>query len=117
MVGYGILDTIPDNKVMVFNTNLTDTVKIEDDIICAFWGLFFFFKSRLPYQVEKKGGCVRGWCVRRGSLLQDRLPAKSQHVNFKDPKCKHEIFVRIDMKHSYFSNDFIICLQSNCFCC
>ena len=27
-------------------------------------------------------------------------------------KCKHEIFVRIDMKHSYFSNYFIICLQS-----
>ena len=36
---------------------------------------FSFFKSRLSYQV---GGCVRGWCVRRGSLLQDRLSAKSQ---------------------------------------
>ena len=30
----------------------------------------------------------------------------------KDLKFKHEIFVRIDMKHSYFSNYFIICLQS-----
>ena len=33
-------------------------------------------------------------------------------VKFKDPKVKHEIFVRIDMKHSYFSNYFIICLPS-----
>ena len=36
-------------------------------------------------------------------------------MKFQDvtvPKCKHEIFVRIDMKHSYFSNYFIICLQS-----
>ena len=33
--------------------------------------------------------------ITRGSLLQDRLPVK-----FKDPKFKHEIFVRIDMKHS-----------------
>ena len=31
-------------------------------------------------------------------MLQDRLPVK-----FKDPKFKHEIFMRIDMKHSYFS--------------
>ena len=41
-------------------------------------------------------------------MLQDRLPVK-----FKDPKFKHEIFVRIDMKHSYFSNYLIISLQSN----
>ena len=40
-------------------------------------------------------------------MLQDRLSVK-----FKDPKFKHEIFVRIDMKHSYFSNYFMICLQS-----
>ena len=45
-------------------------------------------------------------------MLQDRLPVKFQDVKFKDPKFKHEIFVRIDMKHSYFSNYFIICLQS-----
>ena len=25
---------------------------------------------------------------------------------------EQEVFVSIDMKHSYFSNDFIICLQS-----
>ena len=37
---------------------------------------------------------------------------KFQDVKFTVPKCKHEIFVRIDMKHSYFSNYFIICLQS-----
>ena len=40
-------------------------------------------------------------------------------VKFTVPKCKHEIFVRIDMKHSYFSNYVILCLQSvleiNCF--
>ena len=45
-------------------------------------------------------------------LLQDRLPVKFQDVIFKDPNFKHEIFVRIDMKHSYFSNYFIICLPS-----
>ena len=37
---------------------------------------------------------------------------KFQDVKYKDPKFKHEIFVRIDMKHSHFSNYFIICLQS-----
>ena len=37
---------------------------------------------------------------------------KFQDVKFTVSKCKHEIFVRIDMKHSYFSNYFIICLQS-----
>ena len=34
-----------------------------------------------------------------GVLLEDHLPVK-----FKDPKLKNENFVRIDMKHSYFSN-------------
>ena len=74
--------------------------------------LLLFFQERPPYQVGKKkkkgNGCARGWCVGRGSLLQDRLPVKFQDVKFKDPKFKHEIFVRIDMKHSYFSN----CLPS-----
>ena len=32
-------------------------------------------------------------------MLQDRLPVEFQDVKFKDPKFKHEIFVRIDMKH------------------
>ena len=63
---------------------------------------------------KKGGGCARGWCVRRESLLQDRLPAKFQDVKFAVPKCKHEIFMRIDMNHSFFSNYFIICLQSCC---
>ena len=44
-------------------------------------------------------------------MLQGRLPVKFQGVKFKDPKFKHEIFMRIDMKHSYLSNYFIICLQ------
>ena len=35
-----------------------------------------------------------------------------QDVKFKDPKFKHDIFARIDMKHSYFLNYFIIRLQS-----
>ena len=57
--------------------------------------------------------CQRLACtVRRGSLLQDRLPVKFQDVKFKDTKSKHEIFVRIDMKHSFFSNYFTMCLQS-----
>ena len=37
--------------------------------------------------------CARGWCVRRGSFLQDGLPVKLQDVKFKDPKFKHEILV------------------------
>ena len=45
-------------------------------------------------------------------MLQDRLPVKFQDVKFKDPKFKHEIFMRIDLKHSYFSNYFIIYLLS-----
>ena len=35
---------------------------------------------------------------------------KFQDVKFTVPKCKHEIFMRIDIKHSYFSNDLIICV-------
>ena len=54
----------------------------------------------LVINLKKKGnGCASGWYVGRGSLLQDGLPVK-----FKYPKFKHDIFVRIDMKHSYFSN-------------
>ena len=67
--------------------------------------LFFQETTAIPSR-KKGGGCARGWCVRRGSLLQDRLPVK-----FKDSKFKHEIIVRIDM-NSYFSKYFIICLQS-----
>ena len=33
-------------------------------------------------------------------------------MKFNDPKFKNQISVRIDIKHSYFSNYFIICLQS-----
>ena len=72
--------------------------------------VLLFFQEPTAISSRKKGGCARGWCVRRGSLLQDRLPVKFQDMKFKDPKFKHEIFVRIDMKHSYFSNYFIICL-------
>ena len=35
---------------------------------------------------------------------------KFQDVKFTVPKCKHEIFVRIHIKHPYFSNYFIICV-------
>ena len=40
------------------------------------------------------------------------LPVKFQDEKFQDPKFKHENFGRIDMKHSYCSNYFIICLPS-----
>ena len=33
-------------------------------------------------------------------------------VKFNDPKIKREIFVRIDMKHSYFSN-YLLCISSH----
>ena len=59
-----------------------------------------FFKharhTKLEKKEKKKGyECARGRCVRRESLLQNCLPVK-----FKDPKFKHEIFMRIDMKYS-----------------
>ena len=68
--------------------------------------------TTIPSRGKKGNACARGWCVRRGSLLKDCLPVKFQDVKFKDPKFKHEIFVRIDLKHSYFSNYYIICLPS-----
>ena len=56
-----------------------------------------FFQARPPYQVEKKKEMgVPEVGVRRGSL--DCLPVKFHDVKFKDPKIKHEIFMRIDMK-------------------
>ena len=49
-------------------------------------------------------------------MLQDSLPVKFQAVKFKDSNIKHEIFIRIDMKHSYFSNHFMTCFQSFFYC-
>ena len=55
---------------------------------------FFFFKSQQPYQVEKKerNGCARGWCVKRGSLLQDCL-----HVKFQDVKFNKQCFLLLKL--------------------
>ena len=71
--------------------------------------IFFvlFFKSRPPYQVDKK---KRRVCQKREFAA--RLSSCEFSMKFQDPNFKHEIFVRIDMKHSHFSNYFIICLQS-----
>ena len=39
--------------------------------------IFCNFQEPTAMPSRKKGGrCARGWCVRRGSLLQDRLPVK-----------------------------------------
>ena len=65
-------------------------------------GASFFFKSRPPYQVEKK---------KEVGVPEEGVSCKTSDVKFKDPKFKHEIFERIDMKHSYL-NYFIICLPS-----
>ena len=45
---------------------------------------FFFFQepTAIPSR-KKRGGCARSWCVRRGSLLQDRLPVKFKDFFFK----------------------------------
>ena len=52
--------------------------------------IFCNFQEQTAILSRKKGGrCARGWCVRRGSLLQDRLPVKFQDEKFKDPKFKH----------------------------
>ena len=61
-----------------------------------------FYRERPPYQVEKKKemGVPEVSVSEEGILLQGRLPVKFQDVKFKDPK--HEIFMRIDMKHSYY---------------
>ena len=52
--------------------------------------------------------CQRVVCQKR-EFAEDYLPVK-----FNDPKLKNEIFVRIDMKHSYFSNYLF---AMNFFCC
>ena len=47
--------------------------------------------TAIPSRKKKGNGCARGWC------------GKMVPVKFKDPKFKHEMFMRMDMKHSYFS--------------
>ena len=74
--------------------------------------IFIFIKSQPPYQVEKRRWVCQGLVCLKRELLQDHFPSKFQDVKFKNLKFKHEIFMRIDMKHSYFSNYFIICLPS-----
>ena len=77
--------------------------------ICYFIYLFIYQEpTNIPSRKKMRWVCATGWCVRRGSLLQD-LPVK-----FNDPKFRNEIFVRIDMKHSYFSN-YLFAI--NFFCC
>ena len=43
---------------------------------------------------------------------KSEFAVRSSSCEFNDPKFKNENFVGIDVKHSYFSNYFIICLQS-----
>ena len=70
--------------------------------------LFCFSRVRPPYQVGKKKkeriGCFRGWCVRRGGLLQDRLSVKFlmwsskiqvQAWNFHENR--HEAFILLKL--------------------
>ena len=52
--------------------------------------------------------CQRLVCQKR------EFAVRSSPVKFNDPKFKFEIFVRIDMKHSYFSNYLLVI---NFFCC
>ena len=80
------------------------------------YSIVFIYLSRADRHTKSRKKSARGWCVRRENLLQNRFPVKFQDVKIKDPNFKHEIFVRIDMKHSYFSNYFIICLQSTVCC-
>ena len=70
----------------------------------------FSSATAIPSRKKEMGVPVVG--VQKREFAADRLPVKFQDVKFKDPKFKHEIFMRIDMKHSYFSNYFIICLQT-----
>ena len=39
---------------------------------------------------------------------------KFQDVKLKDPNVKHDIFMRIDMKYSYFSTIFFSVVELNC---
>ena len=73
-------------------------------------GLFFppFYTRADRHTKYKKSWCARGWCVRRGSLLQDRLPVKFQGEIYSSEvpasnfhKNRHEAFIL-----------YIICLQS-----
>ena len=72
--------------------------KVQETATQTGVGLFFllFFKQE-PTAGEKK--CQRLVCQKRQFAARS-----SSWSKFKDPKFKHEIFVRIDMKHSYFSN-------------
>ena len=80
-------------------------------ISCFVVVVFFSITTAMLSRKKKGMGVPRRWCIRRGSF-QDGLPVKFQDVKFKDLKFKHEIFARIDMKHSYFSN-FIILFAIN----
>ena len=61
---------------------------------------------------KKRGGCVPEVGVsEEGVCSKDHLPVK-----FNDPKLKNEIFVRLDKKHSYFSN-YLFAVIVETFCC
>ena len=63
----------------------------------------FFFQEQPPYQV----GNV---CAREFGVVEEGVCCKI--VLFKDMKFKHELFVKIDMKHSYLvCNEFFLLLK------
>ena len=68
----------------------------------------YFSRARLPYQVEKKKWVIQRLMCQKREFATRSSFCEVTNVTFKDPKCKHEIFMRIDMKHSYFSNYFIV---------
>ena len=60
--------------------------------------LFCFFKSRPPYQVEKKRVCQRLVCQKREFAAR----SSSCEVSRCEVSEVHALFVRIDMKHSTY---------------
>ena len=70
--------------------------------------IFFFFQEPTAILSRRIKACQRLVRQKR-DFLQDRLPVKFQDVKY--PKFKHEIFVRIDMKHSYFSNILLLAIN------
>ena len=81
----------------------------------AFFFLFFFLQE-LTTITSRKNRWVchaRGWCVRRGSLLQDCLPVKFQDVKFKFKheffcENRHEASILLKLFHNLFAINFFL---------
>ena len=74
-----------------------------DIFFTSYWTIFFPFYTRADCHTKyKKWVCQRLVCQKREFATRSSS-CEFQDVKFTISKCQHEIFMRIDMKHSYFS--------------